>query len=119
MHHGAVASGTFPEDAALALAPAIEFVFDEGHRFLQQKIGPTPHDWTIDVLVPSEPGEAVREGDHGRRHSARRNQAVGLFGNIFAEVAPVGMSGSTGGEPDKIDEQRQAASVMPIWNVDI
>ena len=57
--------------------------------------------------------------NHGGRHSAGGDQPVRLFGDIFREIAPVGVGGTASGEADQVDQQRQILAAVARRNIDI
>lgn len=102
----------------MAGAATAKLAFHQGQHFVDEEVFPAAHGGRVDVLVAAQPGEAVGKGDHGRGHLARRHQTVQPLGQVLAEVFPVHMARAAGGEADQVDQQRQAAAIVPVGDVD-
>jgi hypothetical protein len=64
-------------------------LFDRRQHLLQQKVLPRASRRRVDVLVAPEPREAVREGNHDRRHFLFADQPVEPLRQVLAEADPI------------------------------
>jgi hypothetical protein len=81
----------FAEHAAAPSTATSAALLDCRQHFMQQEIFPDAHRSRVDVLVAAEPGEAIGEGDNGRRHALLADQPVEPLRQILAEACPVRM----------------------------
>src|SRR5437762_2644620 len=72
----AIAAGAFTKHAATPGTAATVALLDSRQHLMQEKILPGAHRCRVDVLVATEPCEAIRKGHDDRRHAFFANQPV-------------------------------------------
>jgi len=119
MDDGSIAAGTLAEHTSATRAATVEFMLHHRHNFLNEDIRVGANGCAIDVLIAAKAGYAIRERHHYRRHGTGADQAIESFGNVFAEIFPVGVGRAATCLANKVDQQWQALAIVVMRHIDI